>query len=165
MQFIEITGTVTSHGISTTDSDKNGEVAEHTPTKYQYISFREDKTGKDIQTGKTEVAGIVNRYISPDVHGTFIIAKMMKGRRIIGFRNDESEAVDPWVLKPTGVYLGPLILIGVGLVLSVTMILAIIGVPILLLGLWLLFTLPKWPSEMRAALQKNGFDIGSIKKI
>ncbi len=132
---------------------------------YDYLSFA-DRHGGQTVVKKVRVAQDVDRLLGPGADGVFIVGKTPFETGVYAVRVGNLEAASEWVNgNLTKAYIGLAVLFILGLVLTATVIGAIIGIPFLILGLWVLLGLPSWRKNIAAAAHQHGMTLQAARTI
>lgn len=165
IKFIPITGKIVSHGDGKGPVTKDGSNPESLWT-YSYIVFKEDETGEEITVHKCQVHGTLNQHLSQGNHGTWLIAKMGDKRMLLGYRDAAGQqTINDWALNPKGQIAYPVWVFMIGLMCCVTLILIMIGIPVMIYAVFLFFKLQSLPKQLRKGLEEHGFELKAARTI
>lgn len=162
MDFVPIAGRLTYVG------DATASVAKHADRPnanwvYSSLIFREEGTDRDLKVENCKVSGSLNRHLEPGETGVFLIARSGRERMLAGFRNDRYEEINAWVNNPQGTVSIPLSAFFTGLLLTVFVITAIIGIPLMIYAIYAFFKAQAMPGKIKRALKEHGFSLRTEK--
>jgi hypothetical protein len=164
IQFFPIKGKVVSHGDATGPKTKDGSNPK-SQWKYSYLVLREDETGEEITIKDCNVRGSLNQYLTPGIHGTWLIGKAFGHNHLLAYRNDSSQTLDERISDKATPFGGVGAFIAVSICLILTGAGAVLGIPLLLWSLWAYARVGKFPKKIKDALIENGFSLQAGRTI
>jgi hypothetical protein len=149
-----VKGFLTAYGESTLDQRSGNK-------RYSYISIT-DEDGDEVYIKKVTVPQDVDRLITTGDNVTIVVAKNIFGREIHSARVGTREAHSKFIEGNWGViYAACIGLLICGLVLSFI----IIGIPIVLIAIYAMVTLPGTRRKIIAAAKAEGMTMKKAKRI
>lgn len=164
IEFIPITGKLVSHGNATGPKTKDGSNPKSIWT-YSYLVFREDETGEEITVKDCKVHGVLNQHLAPGTYGTWLLSKSFVEKNLLAYRSDKNQTLDERILNPKSLdgSVGSAAIIGI--LLTITGLGAIIGIPLILYSIYLFIKLKDLPKTVNDLLTDNGFKLQAARTI
>ena len=134
--------------------------------KYAYIQFSETN-GDELLVKNVEVPVDVDRILEPGATGKFLISKSTfpPSRSLLAAKVGGREAVNEYVLGGVGSYIGAYLQFLVLLIPCILLSFLMIGIPLALMVIWMMFRYPAWMADLRKVAKNAGFNLKRSKSI
>ncbi len=130
---------------------------------YDHVSILR-KDGQSLMVKRVAVSDEIHRYAREGESGTFAFCRalpLIPGCEMMGIRtSDGREAHSEASLSVAKQFIAFGFLTFLGLCLSIV----IVGIPLLLMGLWGLVRAPAWIRRARSELSAHGFELKCVEK-
>lgn len=124
-----------------------------TTKRYDYISLR-DKDGQDMVVREIGVYDEIDRLLFPGMYGTFIFTEAWFSKEMVAVRTADREAICEFLQSgTTKYYLATMVVLLIGLLLSIVL----IGIPIVVLAIYILMNIGSTKRKLLEATRKAGF--------
>lgn len=158
MAINSIEGTLTFMGPSRVNQN-------HSSTTYRSLIFKEHDTGEEVSVSECTVNDFLERHMKIGASGLFLIGKQpISGNQLIGFKNDEVNVTDQKFPFKINMLMAIWLIIG-GVLLTITIIGLIIGIPMLIAGTILYFSLKSVKKDADRALKEHGFNLENSPRV